>query len=90
MAVSACIAFVATIPNAQAGISAGSLVARGRPATSPAPISCKPFRLIASTCALFRSNAHTSTSSRVARFAANSEPTAPHPTTQILTQLLPT
>ena len=58
--------------------------------TSPAPINCRPFSLIASTCAWFRSNAHTSTSSSVARFAANSEPTAPQPTTQILMQLLPT
>ena len=90
IAPSACMAFVATMPNSHAGSSAGSLVARGRPTTSPAPINCKPFSLIASTCGLFRSNAHTSTSSSVARFAANSEPTAPHPTTQILMRLLPT
>ena len=85
MAESACIAFVATIPKSHGGSAAGSLVACRRAWTSPAPESRNPSRLIASTCAWKRSNAHTSTSSRVARFAANSEPTAPQPTMQILT-----
>ena len=89
IAASACIAFVATIPKSHGGSSPGSDVAFGRPTTSPAPVNCNPFFLIASTCALFRSNAHTSTSSSVARFAANSEPTAPQPTTQILMSLPP-
>ena len=78
----ACMAFVATMPNSQGGIARASLVALGRPLTSPAPTSRSPFRAIASTCAWLRSNAHTSTSSSVARLAANSDPTAPQPTTQ--------
>ena len=80
----ACMAFVATMPNSQGGIARASLVALGRPLTSPAPTSRSPFRAIASTCAWLRSNAHTSTSSSVARLAANSDPTAPQPTTQTL------
>ena len=84
IAAAACIAFVATIPKSHGGIAAGSLVAFGRPTISPAPVNCKPLFLIASICASFKSNAHTSTSASVARLAANSEPTAPHPTTQIL------
>ena len=78
---SVCIAFVATMPKSQAGSSAASVVARGRPTTSPAPVRRSPSRLIASTCSCARSYAQTSTSSSVARFAANSDPTAPQPTT---------
>ena len=48
---SVCIAFVATIPKSHSGSSAASVVARGRPSTSPAPVSLRPFALIASTCA---------------------------------------
>ena len=55
-----------------------------RACTSPAPVSRRPAALIASTCACERSKAQTSTSSSVARLAANSEPTAPQPTMQIL------
>ena len=50
-----CIAFVATIPKSHAGRSAATLVARGRPVTSPAPVSRKPSRLIAPTCSSARS-----------------------------------
>ena len=81
---SACIALVATMPSSQGGSAAGSLVACSRPCTSPAPDSRRPRSLIASTCACERSKAHTSTSSSVARLAANSDPTAPQPTMQIL------
>ena len=49
-----------------------------------APVSRRPCCSIASTCACERSNAQTSTSSSVARLAANSEPTAPQPTMQTL------
>jgi len=82
IAASVCIAFVATIPKSHGGSSAASLVACGCPTTSPAPVSRSPSRLIASTCSRARSYAHTSTSSSVARFAANNEPTAPQPTIQ--------
>ena len=81
---SVCMAFVTTIPKSHGGSSAASVVARGRPTTSPAPVSRSPCSLIASTCSRETSYAHTSTSSSVARFAANSEPTAPQPTMQIL------
>ena len=85
IAASVCIAFVATIPKSQAGSSAASVVARIPVAcTSPAPVSRSPRSLIASTCACARSYAQTSTSSSEARLAANSEPTAPHPTTHTL------
>ncbi len=73
-----------TMPKSQGGIAAASLVARGCPTTSPAPESRSPPRLIAATCSSLRSNAHTSTSSSSDRFAANSDPTAPQPTTAIL------
>ena len=68
---------------------AGEVVGRLRATTSPAPLRRRPSRLIASTCSRERSYAHTSTSSSCARFAANSEPTAPQPTTQILTSTRP-
>ena len=54
-AAAVCIAFVATIPKSQAGSSAGSVVARSLPTTSPAPVSLSPSALIASTCARSRS-----------------------------------
>ena len=80
IAASVCIAFVATIPKSHAGSSAASLVARSRVAcTSPAPVRRRPRSLIAATCASARSYAHTSTSSRDARFAAKRLPTAPQP-----------
>ena len=79
-----CMLFVATIAKSQAGSSAGSAVARGRPTTSSAPDSRSPPALIASTWAGQTSYAHTSTSSSRARFAAKSEPTAPQPTTHTL------
>ena len=81
---SVCIAFVATMPKSHGGIAAALAVAFGCPTTSPAPVSRSPSRLIAATWSSLRSNAHTSTSSRHARFAAKSDPTAPHPMTQIL------
>ena len=80
-----CIAFVATMPKSHGGSSLASVVARTRPTSSPAPESRRPCALIASTCSRARSYAQTSTSSSCARFAANSEPTAPQPTTQTLT-----
>ena len=49
---SVCIAFVATMPKSHGGSSAASLVACRRPSTSPAPVSRRPSRLIASTCSL--------------------------------------
>ena len=81
---SACIALVATMPKSQGGSAPGSLVACRCPWTSPAPHSRSPRSPIASTCGCERSKAHTSTSSSVARLAANSDPTAPQPTMQIL------
>ncbi len=81
---SVCIAFVATIPKSHGGRAAASVVARRWPRTSPAPVSRSPFAFIASTWAWETSYAHTSTSSRVARFAAKSDPTAPQPTMQTL------
>src|SRR3954449_7301448 len=84
-----CIALVATIPKSHGGSSPASTVARGCPTTSPAPLRRSPSWLIASTCSCARSKAQTSTSSSRARFAANSEPTAPQPTTQTLMSRTP-
>ena len=41
---------VATIPKLHSGSSTASVVARGRPSTSPAPVNLRPFALIALTC----------------------------------------
>ena len=90
IAASVCIAFVATMPKSHAGNSCASVVARRRPTTSPAPESRSPFGVDrVDVLARDASNAHTSTSSSCARFAANNEPTAPQPTMQILTSSLP-
>ncbi len=84
-----CIAFVATMPKSHGGSSAASAVARRRPTTSPAPERRRPFALIASTCSRDRSYAQTSTSGTRARFAAKSEPTAPHPMIATFTSTTP-
>jgi len=72
------IALVATMLSSHGGISEASLVARSRPTTSPAPVNGARARCrVTSGREIERPH---STSSRVARFAAKSEPTAPQPT----------
>ena len=82
---SVCIAFVATMPKSQAGSSAASLVAAHPPDHLARAREPQPVLVDRATCSSARSYAQTSTSSSCARFAANSDPTAPQPTTQTLT-----
>src|SRR5439155_22090133 len=84
-----CIALVATMPNSHSGSSDATVVALTQPTTSPAPLRRRPCSLMASTCSFAWSYAQTSTSSSCARFAANSDPTAPQPTTQTFTSRKP-
>ena len=86
IAAAVCIAFVATMPKSHGGIPAASLVAAWTPddvAGAGEPQAVAVDRVDVHS---LRSNAQTSTSSSSARFAANSDPTAPQPTTQTLTE----
>src|SRR5439155_24664926 len=89
MAASVNMLLTATMPKSQGGSSCASDVARTFPTSSSAPTIGRPRSLITRTCASSRSYAQTSTSSTWASAAANSDPTAPQPTTQTLIRAPP-
>ena len=74
--------FVATMPRSHGGIEAASVRACTRAVSSARPVMRRPCALIASTCSVDASSAHTSTSGAAARRAAKRPPIAPQPTTQ--------